>query len=341
MVSSTVAASITSRMVDYAVEHGACRERLLRLAGLAASLPEDPDDRIPLDKHVALLRAAKQLCGDPAFALHYGAAVDLAEVSVVGLIGHASETMLEAFVQLQRYARLMMDFDVGVQPRFALERHTAGALWLVDHRPGANATPELTETVFAQMVCGTRRFGVTGLVRSAHVTHADPGYRHEYERILGAPVRFGADRNALLIDEGWLTHRIAVQPRYAFAILTRHADAVLTRLDEGGTTTARVEQALLAALHTGTLQATAIAARLGCSRAALYRRLKREATNYEQVLDRLRQRMAREYLGGGRVSVNETAYLLGYSEPAAFSRAFKRWTGRSPSDYRSRPSDAD
>jgi AraC-like DNA-binding protein len=70
------------------------------------------------------------------------------------------------------------------------------------------------------------------------------------------------------------------------------------------------------------------------SRQTLYRRLKSEGVTFELVLDDLRRRMALDYLGARRVSVNETAYLVGFSDPAAFSRAFKRWTGHSPRQAR-------
>jgi len=77
----------------------------------------------------------------------------------------------------------------------------------------------------------------------------------------------------------------------------------------------------------------AVAKRLGLSRQALYRRLKglkAEGASFDAVLDDLRRGMALDYLGGRELSVNETAYLVGFSDPSAFSRAFKRWTGESP-----------
>lgn len=77
-----------------------------------------------------------------------------------------------------------------------------------------------------------------------------------------------------------------------------------------------------------------IASKLGASRQTLYRNLKAEGVVFEHVLDELRHRMAVHYLAGKRVSVNETAYLVGFSDPAAFSRAFKRWTGKSPREVR-------
>lgn len=335
MAGPSVAASVAERVIQLAVVRGGGRRALLDASGIAPADLEDPDGRIPLAHHVALLRAAKSLCADPAFALHYGERVNLAEVSVVGLIGYASETMLDAFVQLQRYSRLVMDLDLGPAPRFTLERDDSG-LWIVDHRPDPNAVPELTETVFAQMVSGTRQFGDTPFVKAVHVTHADPGYCAEYERILGAPVTFGSDRNAMRIDEAWITRRIQVQPRYAFGILTRHADEMLARLDSEATMHGRVEGLVLPILHTGDVGIESIAARLGCSRDTLYRRLKAEGTTFAELVDALRHRLALDYLGGRKVSVNETAYLVGFSDPAAFSRAFKRWTGRSPREMRER-----
>jgi AraC-like DNA-binding protein len=79
-----------------------------------------------------------------------------------------------------------------------------------------------------------------------------------------------------------------------------------------------------------------IAAGLGLSKASLYRRLADEGCGFEEVLDALRHRMALHYLSGRKVSVNETAYLVGFSDPTAFSRAFKRWTGATPGSLQSR-----
>jgi AraC-like DNA-binding protein len=92
----------------------------------------------------------------------------------------------------------------------------------------------------------------------------------------------------------------------------------------------RVESLLMPVLHTGDAGVERIAARLGISRQTLFRRLREEKTSFEHVLDDLRHKLAVHYLTGRKVSVTETAYLVGFSDPAAFSRAFKRWTGKSP-----------
>jgi AraC-like DNA-binding protein len=93
-----------------------------------------------------------------------------------------------------------------------------------------------------------------------------------------------------------------------------------------------VERVLMPRLHVGADSMAAVAVQLGMSRQTLFRKLKAEGVTFGQVLDQLRFRMATDYLGARKVSINETAYLVGFSEPAAFSRAFKRWTGASPRD---------
>jgi AraC-like DNA-binding protein len=95
----------------------------------------------------------------------------------------------------------------------------------------------------------------------------------------------------------------------------------------------RVESLLMPVLHTGDVSMDSIAAELALSRQTLSRKLKAEGATFEQVLDELRHKMALHYLSGKKVSVNQAAYLVGFSEPAAFSRAFKRWTGASPRNW--------
>jgi AraC-like DNA-binding protein len=77
-----------------------------------------------------------------------------------------------------------------------------------------------------------------------------------------------------------------------------------------------------------------IADALHLSRRSLQRRLKEEGTSYTQVLDETRRQLAAQYVRHSRLSINEITYLLGFSEPSNFSRAFRRWTGASPTAYR-------
>ncbi len=330
----TTSAGVVGGLIAFAAARGADPQALAARAGLRDGDLEDADARLPFATYVTLMRAAQDLCGDPALALHFGEAVDLAEMSIVGLIMNASATMADAFAQMQRFGRLTLETEgVSDGPRFDLVPRD-GQLWMVDHRSNPNAFPELTEGAFARLVCGPRRFLPQPHVLEVHVTHPAPAYRPEYDRVFQCPVTFDSDWNALRLDPRIASWPVALQPRYVFGVLTERADGLLRELEDARTLRGRVEAVLLPLLHTGETGSDAVARTLGFSRQTLFRRLKVEGVTYEQVLDALRQRMALHYLRGRRVSVNETAYLVGFSEPAAFSRAFKRWTGASPRDVR-------
>lgn len=328
----TVAAGFVRGLLKFATASGARRDDLMAEAQITRAQLEDPDARVPLDRYIALMRAAKTACNDPALALHYGAAAGIAEVSLLGLIGQSCETMSEAFAQLNRYVRLAVDVDAAPE-RFQLQR-ARGELWLLDTRTNANEFPELSEWTFAQMVSWSRRLGVTALVQAVHFTHPAPAHRDAYQLALGVPVVFDSHWNAMLTNETWMTRKVALMPRYAFSVFSTRADELIAELESVKTARREVEGLLAQTLHTGTASMATVANKLGITRQSLLRRLKAEGATFEQVLDDLRHRMALNYLSGAKMSVNETAYLVGFSDPAAFSRAFKRWTGKSPSAVR-------
>src|ERR1700733_6950438 len=105
MVRQTIAAGFARALMDLAVSKGAGRQSLLERSGIDAAELEDQDSRIPFENYIALMRAGKELSGDPALALHFGEAYEMTELSIVGLIGQACDGGAEAFAQLGRYNR--------------------------------------------------------------------------------------------------------------------------------------------------------------------------------------------------------------------------------------------
>jgi len=330
MSEPTVSAGLARGFLGFAVSHGAAENALSAAAGIDPTQLDDPDNRVPLGAYVKLVRAAKAMTGEPALPLAFAEAIDLSEYSVVGLLANAAETMMDSFIQLNRYGQLVVEVDIGVGPRFTYEPRESG-VWLIDQRRDPNAFWELTETTFTRMITGPRRFLPRPHVLEVQVTHPEPPHRADYERIWQCPIQFDAPWNAMRMDASLATHRVRLEPQYVFGVLSKHADQLLKDLKSAKTTRGRVESLLMPILHTGEISMDAIAAKLGQGRQTLYRNLKDEGVTFERVLDDLRQKLALHYLEGKRVSVNETAYLVGFSDPSAFSRAFKRWTGKSPS----------
>lgn len=334
MAEPTVSAGYAKALLEFAIAHGAAEARLLTRANIRGDDLIDQDNRVPFARYVALMRAAKDETGNPALALEFGADSDLRKFSVVGLISHASANMLEALMQLNRYGRLVVEIEgLGEGPRFQLV-HRDGERWMEDRRPNPNDFIELTESTWSRFIVVTRRdFPEHIYALEAHVTHPAPPYRAKYEELWQVPITFGSERNAIRSNPEW--ERVQIQPenRYVFGVLTDRGDALLAELENAKTLRGQVESLLMPALHTGDASVDRVATKLAMSRQTLYRNLKAEGVTFEQVLDSLRHRMALDYLAGKKVSVNETAYLVGFSDPAAFSRAFKRWTGQSPRAY--------
>lgn len=333
----TVAAGAVRALMELAVSKGASRAMMAERSRIDSAELEDADDRVPFSKYVALMRAGQELCNDPALALHFGEEVDASEISVTHAVGGAA-SFGDAVAQGNRYAALAVEVEGdGTGDRFQLGR-IEGQLWLVDARRNPNAFPELTESAFARMVCTTRRFAGTGpFVTAVHVTHSEPAYRAEYDRIFRVPVTFGSNRNALQIDEVLLSScQFPTSPRYVTGVLRDHAEALLQKLERSQSTRDRVERLLTSMLQTRDVSIGVIAGTLGLSRQTLFRRLRAEGVTFEQVLDELRHKLALNYLRVNKTSVKQTARLVGYSDPSAFSRAFKRWVGSSPRVYASR-----
>src|SRR5262249_37171974 len=159
---------------------------------------------------------------------------------------------------------------------FVFERGD-GQVWIVDTRANPNDFPELTESAFARMISSGRAvMGDRSYLKAVHVTHREPSYRAEYDRIFRAPVVFQSHRNALFTDDAWMTMKPPYSSGPVLDVLTAHSEAMLEKLESSKTTRGSVEELLLPSLHDGGATMSAIASRLGLSRQSLFRKLKAE-----------------------------------------------------------------
>jgi AraC-like DNA-binding protein len=333
----TITAGYPKALLMFAVSRGADRATLLDRSQIASADLADPESRVPLSRYMALIAAAAEATHDKAVALHFGEAVRMQDITLVGLVCEVAETPAEVLQQLNRYASLLV--DEGSDKPSMLINVTADdrGAWieLVSHIWCSH--PPMIEAELTRLVCNTRAtFGAVPEFQSirfplaAEFAYPEPTYAAEYERVYKAPTMFGSKRNALLIDPRFALLHQPPADRYVFGVLNKRADELLKQLESVVTTRAKVERALMPILHTGNGNMDVTAARLGIGRRTLLRRLKDEGTTFEHVLDELRRTLALGYLAERKCSVNETAYLVGFSDSSAFSRAFKRWTGVSP-----------
>ncbi|WP_416961914.1 AraC family transcriptional regulator [Streptomyces sp. Agncl-13] len=164
-------------------------------------------------------------------------------------------------------------------------------------------------------------------------SHPAPPHALEYDLLYGAPCAFRAPRTALVFDRALLELPVLQDESGLHAFLRRAPGDVLARLDYGSTAAAQVRRLLGQSLPDRMPDPQDIAARLAMSAQTLRRRLAAEGTSFQRIRDQLRRDVAIAALAEGTVSIEDLAHRLGFSEPSAFHRAFKRWTGSAPRSY--------
>ncbi|MET7889362.1 AraC family transcriptional regulator [Streptomyces avermitilis] len=160
-----------------------------------------------------------------------------------------------------------------------------------------------------------------------------PDHVLEYDLLYGAPCHFGAPRTALVFHRDVLDQPVLQDEAGLRAFLRRAPADVLARLDYGSTTAARVRRLLGQSLPDHMPDPPEVAARLAVSPQTLRRQLAAEGTSFQQIRDQLRRDVAITALAAGTTSIEELSQRLGFSEPSAFHRAFRRWTGSTPRAY--------
>lgn len=332
---ATVAAGLARSLAAFAARWGVDQSGILREVGLSEDDLTDQDSRVDYDTYLTLIDLLIAKTGEPALLAKHAVETQLEKISVVGLIVGSAASLPDAMQQLNRYASLMVEIDIMDGGRRFSVSQDGGEVWIIDNRPDPNRSPALTEAAFGRFIGEFRRnlpehpFAVR-----IEMTHAKPAHADELVQLLQCPIAFGSTRNAMQIAPEWLLRPFENTSRYVFGIFADKADALLAELDKEESIRARVEAALMPGLHKGEASIDTIASELGMSRATLYRRLKQEGTTFAGIADELRCRMASDYLAARKVSVNEAAYLVGFSEASSFVRAFRRWTGQTPAEYR-------
>ncbi|MFJ6079927.1 AraC family transcriptional regulator [Streptomyces sp. NPDC092369] len=163
--------------------------------------------------------------------------------------------------------------------------------------------------------------------------HPAPPHALEYDLLYGAPCTFLAPRTALVFDRAVLDRPVLQDEAGLNTFLRRAPDDVLARLDYGSTAAAQVRRLLGQSLPDRMPDPQEVAARLATSAQTLRRRLAAEGTSFQRIRDQLRRDVAIAALAAGTVSIEDLSRQLGFSEPSAFHRAFRRWTGSAPRSY--------
>jgi AraC-like DNA-binding protein len=302
---------------------------LAQRAGLDPGVIGRPNTRVPSLRIHKLWRLAAEATRDPLLGLRAGSLVRPGTFHALGLGIVSSTSVLAALKRIERYSGV-----VSTNGRFVLLEKD-GFLTL-EARPTL-ATVQPAEPWFDATVVAMCRMlaicaGPAATPVKVRLKQGSPEHPDEYRKVLHCPVEFFGDHVALVFDA-----QLAAQPVHSGnAELAAEADRMATRyLDTLApeSVATRVRSLLVKAMLAGEVEQDAIARALHQSPSTLQRRLRREGTSYQSLLDSTRRELALDYLRDGQHSLADVAFLLGFADQSNFTRAFRRWTGKTPREF--------
>ncbi|WP_203143611.1 AraC family transcriptional regulator [Marinobacter mangrovi] len=302
------------------------------LLGLPLAELTNPDLRLPACHHYRLWQHAEQVTGDAAIGLHAGEVVDPDRMGLVGHVFFNCDTLGDAVMQYVRLHRLINE---SVHLKLEQTADLAVLTWEAD-QPEFYCRQDMDRTL-AAVVSRARHFIHPQLdIAWVRVAHPEPAYADEYRRILDCPIRFGESAMALAFSAHYLDRPIPHRNPYVHSAMLKQVNSLLARLQTRRRFSRKVRRLISRQMASERIDADSLAQQLHMSRQTLYRRLKKEGMSFQELVEHVRKDKALRYVASDRYALGEIAFLLGFSELSAFSRAFKRWTGESPAQYRAR-----
>jgi AraC-like DNA-binding protein len=307
-------------------------DEILKVVDLGRSVVEDAEARIPVRQFNALWQGIALRADDQDLGLHVGEAVpDLLGGHVLISVMMNCPTVQSAIEKVDRYHGLLADF---IKLRLAQKKSYAYLSWepidadiVLDRHH--------SESISVMLVSVLRGLTEDGIdLVEVRFTHPRPDDTREHQRVLRCPVVFDWPENELVFSRQDLSLPVFLANPELLDTLERYAQRLLERLHMPDTWAGRVIQSLGRILVQGERPSLdSVAFDLAVSTRHLQGQLKAEGTTYRQLLERVRTKLALDYLKRSEMTMCDIAFLLGFSEQSAFTHAFKRWTGSSPTEY--------
>jgi AraC-like DNA-binding protein len=309
--------------------------QLFEVAGLDPAAEPTLERHLPAEVYFALWDAAMQLVLDPSFPVRVGAAFDLEALEAFGFLAMSSDTLKDAY---ERTARVRPLYNVG--SRWDLTPLEDGLRmtwhpWPIEP-PSELARRSVNEYQVTEMLaCICQMTGRKLVPRRIAFRHGAPRDTSVHQELLGRAPEYDADFDGFEADFSWLSEPIRGKNPKLRAYFEKQCSNIKDAFASDPAFTALVRQRLAATMEGGAASMSDVARSLGTSPRSLHRRLSDEGTSFNDLLDQVRRQFAEQYLARPRLAVSEIAYLIGFNDPSAFFKAFRRWTGVTPSEYRS------
>ncbi len=290
----------------------------------------EEDDSVPTLLLAKAWLLAPELSGDPLFGLHAGEQAELGSYDVLDYLFFTSPTLEDALRSTEQFQRVLSDIwrvELIVEPEVAYFRH-----WV----PNEYVEPlwHAWDFFFAGSLKRVRSaLGEPVVPRAVRLMHAPVEPQAEYERCFGRPVVFGHAVGEFVFERSLLARPLLSSNPSLHRLVRRHAMDLLAHVRSDQDLLVRARALLPELIAQPRLSVSAVAARLGVSPRTLQRALGQHDTSYKQVLDRYREELSVRRLEAGTLSIGEVALSVGFESQAAFTRAFRRWRGASPSEF--------
>jgi AraC-like DNA-binding protein len=307
---------------------------LFRKAGLDSTRLQDANARYPYPRMQQLWHLATEACGDPCFGLRVAEFCHPTTFHALGYAWMASANLAEALQRLVRYQRMM---STVLSMELIDEASSIRLRWnLANSESGPAAAPESADASVAVVVGLARQAaGDAFSPQRVLLQRPQPSCADRFFGYFRAPVEFSSADTALVFPRAAIEAALPT----ANADLARANEQVihdyLARFDRSSVGML-VRAKLVEQLPSGGATEESVAEALHLSPRTLQRKLREEGTGFKQILEDMRRQLAIQYVQNSQMSLNEITYLLGFSEPSNFTRAFRRWTGVAPSAYRTR-----
>ncbi len=323
--------SLFARKVVAAAGGGVDAAEMLASIGIDADAAWDPGQMIPAERYYDMLERIADQIDATDLPVRTGASMRLDEYGALGLAFKAATTLGASYARVERYARLwtsVVEYEL---------RPTAGGTLFILHRSGerrlgmrlSNEATLVSAVSIARQVCPVPLAPVEVLV-----SHPAPRSSAAHEAWFGCPVRFDADLDAILYADEMLARPNILGDEGISKYLTVHLDAELSELTRAPALVTQAQAAIAQALSEGTPKMAEIARGLGLSARSFHRRLSEHGMSFQSLTEETRRDLAEGLLQDESHSLAEIAFLTGFSEQSAFTRAFKRWSGKTPASYR-------
>lgn len=335
----SIAVPVLADVAAYLEQQGIAAAAFLAASDLPSDTLADPDGRFPFEGMVRAWAAAERLTADADVGLH---SAEHARAGALGLLGYVlltSATVGDALDAAMRWFAVLnsgLGFRVDDTPdatRIVLTPRDAGAAPLPRH---------LAEGILLGTVRQIALLAGRDVVpRAVAFSHPVPSHgRREHERLFGVPVRFGAEVTLLEYPPSMRQLPIRSHHPSLRAALAAQAEQLAASLVNGEGVGEKVRRAIAARLRMRVPTIAEIGRDLAMSGRSIQRALQDEGTTFQAIIDDVRRDVALQAFRVPGSSAADVAALVGFAEPASFTRAFRRWTGESPSRWRQRGGDA-